>query len=122
MTDHGVRKGPFVTRVVEAQPILVEGRELVPLVRVTSRVQRRASLRSDRVRGQGFAFVDLRPVAVLDRGGNGQLIQRRHEVRNETTRVMSRLALAVFLIPCLAKLLIYLSRRLDHESRNPPSA
>ena len=47
------RRGPVVTEVVEGEPIHIEGRELVPVVRVTSRVQRQAFVGTDGLAGQG---------------------------------------------------------------------
>jgi len=122
MTDRGPRKGLVQSRLIEARPIRVEGRELVPLVRVTSRVQRKASLCGDRVSGQGYGFVDMRPVTILDKGENGQRVAGRHPFRNETARLMGWLALIAFFTPFLATLLAHLSRRLDHGSWNRRSA
>lgn len=121
MTDQGdkrhprAQKGPWLTELVEGDPLQVAGRELVPLVRLTSRVRRRASLYSDGVDGQGYGFVHMRPVAILDKGESEQINQEHHQIRDETARAIGWLALVALVIPWLAALLDYLSRRLDNR-------
>jgi hypothetical protein len=114
--DSGLRKGqrgPWLTEIVKGDPIQVAGREIVPLVRVTRRVQRRASLHSDRVGGQGYGLVTMRPIAVLDNGKDGE----RHQIRNETARAIGGLVLAALLIPLLTTLLIFVYRSVkDRQS------
>lgn len=105
------QRGPWVTKLVEGAPLQVAGRELVPLVRVTSWVRRRASLYSHGVGGQGYGFVHMRPIAILDKGENGEFGQEHHSIRNETARAIGWLALAAVVIPWLAMLLVYLARR-----------
>ena len=122
MTDQRAKKGPWLTELVEGDPIRVEGRELVPMVRVTSRMQRRASLCDERVSGRGHGFIYMRPVAILDEGANGQGPQEHHPIRNGTARLVGWMALAAFLIPWLATLLVYLSRKSDNRDRQRPSA
>jgi len=105
------RKGPWLTDVVEGDPLQVAGRELVPFVRVTSWVGRRASLRSGGVSGQGYGFVHVQPVAIVDSGKEDE----RHQIRDETARALGRLGLVALLVPLLTMLLIYVSRRLDGD-------
>ncbi len=107
------QKGPWLTEIVEGDPFQVAGREVVPLVRVTGRVQRRASLHTGGIGGQGYGLVHMRPVAILDNGEDGHSAQERHQIHNETARAIGGLVLAALLIPWLTKLLIYLWRRLD---------
>jgi hypothetical protein len=99
-----------MTALVEGDPIHVGERELVPLVRVTSRVRRRAFVGSDGVSGGGWGFVHMRPVAILDRSGGGE---RRLRIHSGTGRVIGWLLLAVIVVPLMAVLLISLSRRTD---------
>lgn len=119
MTDQGDRRhrgtqnGPWQTELVEGDPLPVAGRELVPLVRVTRFVQRRASLSGNGIAGEGYGLVHMRPVAILDRGENGQRVQERRQIRNETARVIGLLTLTALLVPPLAVLLIHLLRRQD---------
>jgi hypothetical protein len=113
----GAQRGPWQTELVEGDPLPVEGRELVPLVRVTTRVRRRASLHSDGVGGQGSGLVHMRPVAILDRGEDGR-VHERHQIRSRTARAIGGLALTALLVPCLAMVLVYLGRRLI-DRRSP---
>ncbi len=115
------QKGPRQTELVEGDPLPIEGRELVPLVRVTRRVQRRASIYSDGVNAQVLGLVHLRPIAILDREEDGR-VHERHQIRNGTARAIGRLALAALLISCLATMLIYLGRRLIDRHSPGPSA
>lgn len=108
------RRVPVHTELVEGAPLEVEGRSLVPLIRLTSRVRRQASLEGDDVRGRGYGFVHMRPVAIVDKDEDGE---HYHRIRNETARVTGWLGLAALLIPGLVTLLIYLLPRLS--TRHP---
>ena len=113
MSDKRVKQSPLMTEIVRGDPIQVGGRELVPLVRVTSRVRRRAFVGSDGVGGGGWGFVCMRPVAILDRSRAGE---HRLPVRGETVRSIVWLVLVFFVVPMVAVLLIYLSRRSDDNT------
>jgi hypothetical protein len=102
------RKGvPAGTEVVEGEPIQVGERELVPLVRVTTRVQRRAFVGTDRVSGEGWGFVRLRPVAILERSEPGE---RRLSIPDKTTQALSGFLLAAFIIPLLLAVAVRLAK------------
>jgi hypothetical protein len=97
-----------MTALVEGDSMQVGGRELVPLVRVTGRVRRRAFVGSDDVGGGGWGFVHMRPVAILDRSGAGE---HRLCVRSGTARFIAWLLLVFFVVPLVAVLLVSLWRR-----------
>lgn len=85
---------PLVAREVEGRPIRVDGRELVPLVRVEKHVRRQASVGATRVTARGSAIVHMRPVAVRIPSRIGA---RPVLIRDETARAIRRLLLmAVF--------------------------
>jgi hypothetical protein len=113
MRDKKKKHGPLMTEIVRGDPIQVGGRELVPLVRLTSRVRRRAFVGSDGVGGGGWGFVHMRPVAMLDRSRNGE---QRLRVRSETASSIVWLPLAFLVVPVVAGLLMYLSRRFDDKT------
>jgi hypothetical protein len=113
------QKRPLLTEIIEGEPIQVEGRELVPLVRVTSLVKRRASLSGDRVHGRAYGFVRMRPVALLEKKGDEE---QRHRIQNGTVRVLSWLALVALAVPWLAALLTYLWRRREERCSQHRSA
>ncbi|MGD2144831.1 MAG: hypothetical protein PVF54_10170 [Anaerolineae bacterium] len=102
-----------MTQVVEGDPIHVAGRELVPLVRETSRVRRRAFVGGEGVGVQGRGFVHLRPVAILDRSEAGE---RRLRSRGGTARTVRAAILVALVVPWVAAVLIYLLSRCDDST------
>jgi hypothetical protein len=99
-----------MTEIVEGDPIHVEGRELVPLVRIMSRVRRKAVLGNGGVEARGWGFVQFRPLALLDRDEDGE---RRLAFRDQTARSISWLLLIALVVPCVAIILMYLSGRVS---------
>lgn len=97
------KQGPLMTEVFEGKPIRIGGRELVPLVRVTSRVRRQALVGSSRVTGRGWGFVRMQPVALLERSEVGE---RRIPIQDETTQTLDRLFLVALIIPLLAAIVL----------------
>jgi uncharacterized spore protein YtfJ len=109
MSEQAVqRRHPVASEVVEGEPIRVEGRELVPLVRMTTRAQRRALVGTERVSGGGWSAVRLRPIAVLERTEEGE---RRIPIRNRTAQALSGFLLAAFIIPLLLAVAVRLARK-----------
>jgi hypothetical protein len=103
-------RGPLLTEVVEGNPLQIAGREVVPLVRLRGRMRRRASLRGDDVGGQGYGFIDIRPVALVDRRDGDEAYLR---IPNGTVRAIGWRLLVALIVPWLAILLVQLSRQLD---------
>jgi len=83
---------------IEGKPIQVGERGLVPLVQVTTRGQRRALVGADRVTGEGWGFVRLRPIAVLERSAGGE---RRLPIQDRTAQWLGGFLLAAFIVPLL---------------------
>jgi hypothetical protein len=102
------RRGPVVTAVVEGKPIRVGERELVPAVRVTTRGRRQAFVGPDRLAGQGWGFVRLQPVAILERSETGE---QRFPIRDRTAEVLGGLLLAAFIIPLLLGVAVRAARK-----------
>lgn len=96
-----------MTEVVEGAPIEVQGRELVPLVRVTSRGHRRAHVGNERLDGMGWGFVHMRPIALLERDDADE---RRIPIQNETDRALTGLLVAAIIIPVVAIVSMLLAR------------
>ncbi|MBN1976648.1 MAG: hypothetical protein JW918_04525 [Anaerolineae bacterium] len=84
--------------IVEGEPVRVAERELVPVVRVETEVQRRAFVGSSGVAGEGEGFVRLRPIAILVRSGMGE---RRIPVHDRTAQWLGGLLLAALVVPAL---------------------
>ena len=109
MNGQAIEKpGPLMTKIVEGEPIHAGGRELVPLVRVTTYARRRAFVGSDRLAGQGWGFVRLHPVAILERSEGRE---RRIPIKDKTTQMFSGLLLAAFIIPLLLAVAVRLMRK-----------
>jgi hypothetical protein len=113
MSDRRRAEWPLMTEIVEGDPIHVEGRELVPLIRMTSRVRRTAVLSNECVDARGGGFVQLRPVALLDRSDDGG---QRLAIRDQTAWCIRWLLLTAIVVPCIAITLMYLSRRLGDQA------
>jgi hypothetical protein len=99
---------PLKTHIVAGEPIQIGERELVPLVRVTTYARRQARVGAGDVTGQGWGFVQMRPVAILERSGRGE---RQIPIRDKTAQAMSGLLLAAVIIPLLLMLAARLVRR-----------
>ena len=109
MNEQAVEKrSPLVSKIVEGEPIRVGERELTPVVRVTTYARRRAIVGSNRLAGQGWGFVHLRPVAILERSETGE---RRIPIRDKTAQALSGLLLAAFIIPLLLAVAVRLMRK-----------
>jgi len=107
MEERAIKRcGPVTTEVIEGKPIRVGERELVPLVRVTSGVRRRAFVGDEGVDAQGWGFVHMRPVAIKERDGAGE---RRIPIQDKTAQALGGLLLAAFIIPLLLALAVRLT-------------
>lgn len=101
-------RGLLMSEVVEGEPICVEGRELVPVGRVTTYVRRQAFVGTDRLAGRGEGIVQLRPVAVLERSAAGE---RHIPIRDRTAQLLGGLLLAAFIMPLLLAVAVRLTRK-----------
>jgi len=108
MSDRGRAGWPLMTETVEGEPIHVQGRKLVPVIRMTSRVRRKAVLSNGGVEAHGWGFVQLCPIALLDRSEEGW---QRLAVRDQTGWWIRWLLLIALAVPCVAVILICLARR-----------
>ncbi len=102
------RQGPLMAEVVEGEPICVAGCELVPIVRLTTYARRRAFVGSGQLAGQGWGFVHLQPVAIVERSKAGE---RRIPIQDKTMQALSGLFLAAFIIPLLLAVAVRLARK-----------
>jgi uncharacterized spore protein YtfJ len=93
---------------IEGRPIHVEGRELVPVVRVETDVRRQAFVGANRLAGEGTGFVHMRPVAILERGEGGA---RRIPIHDRTAQLLGGLLLAALIIPALMLLAERIARK-----------
>jgi uncharacterized spore protein YtfJ len=102
------RQRPLMTEIVEGEPIHVGERELVPVVRVTTYARRRAFVGSGRLAGQGWGFVRMQPVAIMERSEAGE---RCIPIQDKTAQTLSGLLLAALIIPLLLAVAVRLARK-----------
>jgi len=107
------KRGPWMTEVVEGKPIRLGERELVPVVRVTSHVRRQAFVGSDGIGAQGWSFVHMHPVAILERDEVGE---RRIPIEDKTSQALGGLLLAALVIPLLLALAVRLMRQSSSQA------
>lgn len=100
------RRGPLMTETIEGEPIHAGERELVPVVSVTTGVRRRAFIGSDRLAGQGWGFVHLQPVAIVERSEAGE---RRIPIQDKTAQALGGFLLAAFIVPLLLAVAVRLA-------------
>ncbi len=89
----GLRVGPFRVKAVRGEPYIVDGRKLVPVVRIISFGKARGTVGTRWVGGWGRGFVWIRPLAVLEETPKGE---RRIPITDGTAAaVRSLLGMAV---------------------------
>ena len=101
-------RGPVISKIARGEPIRVGEHELIPVVRVTTYARRRALVGSDRLAGQGWGIVSLRPIAIIERGETGE---RHIRIPDRTAQLVGGLCLAAFIIPLLLALAVRLMRK-----------
>ena len=95
-------------KVVEGEPIHVEGREFVPVVRVETYVRRHALIGANRLTGQGEYAVSMRPVALVERDEEGE---HRFPIPDRTKQLLGGLLLAALVIPLLMAVAVRATRK-----------
>ena len=96
------------TEVLRGKPILVEGRELVPVVRRTVGVMRQATSGKHHLSGRGGGFVHLHPVGFVERADGDE---RFIPIPDKTRQALKGLLAAAIVIPALLSVAARLSRR-----------
>jgi hypothetical protein len=98
-----------MSEIVEGRPVRFGQRELVPVVRVESIVQRQALVSDKGLMGGGLGFVHLKPIAVLERcdGEEG----RRIRIPGGTAQLIGISLLIGLAIPLLILMVVRVARR-----------
>jgi uncharacterized spore protein YtfJ len=105
------RPALFRIKTVRGEPTSVEGRRLIPVVRIISFGKARATVGARRMSAWGGGFVWIRPLAVLEETPEGQ---RRIAVTDATAvavRALLGLAVAISLALTATRWLVQRSRR-----------
>jgi uncharacterized spore protein YtfJ len=97
-----------MAQIIEGKPIHVEGRTLIPVVRFRRVVRRLAVVGQERLAGYGWSGTDLKPVAIIVRGPEGE-----HRIpipdHAERTRVLS--LFVALLVPLITLLIAWAVRQ-----------
>ena len=101
------KRYPLIRETVEGNPIRVGGRQLIPIVQMTSYARRYALVGTNRLACRGGGFAHLRPVAVVERDEEGE---RQLPIQDRTKYILSGLLLAAFIIPLLMAVAVRLAR------------
>jgi hypothetical protein len=96
-----------MVQIVEGKPIRVEGRELIPIVRVETSMQRRVFVGSDGLAVHGLGSVTTQPIAILERSDGSE---RRIAIPDRTAQLLGGLLLAALVIPLLLSVAVRLTR------------
>ena len=92
-------RGPWQTKVIEGEPIQVDGRELVPVVKARSAVRRGVTFGTHNASAHGGGIVWLKPVAVIERRPDGS--ERRVAIPDLTGEAIRGMLIGVAVLPVL---------------------
>jgi hypothetical protein len=98
-----------MSEIVEGRPVRFGQRELVPVVRVESVVQRQALVSNRGLMGGGLGFVHLKPIAILDRRDGER--ERRIRIPDRTAQLIVGSLLVGLVIPLLMLIAVRMARR-----------
>ena len=110
------QSSPLQVRTVRGTPIKVYGRTLIPVARVLSAVQHRATISVDRVEGSGWGFARTQPIALLEER-NGK--EKTLPIPDRTRTVLGQMAMVALVIPMLCTAVIAVARWL-RDLDEPP--
>jgi hypothetical protein len=98
MADEGTRQKPYRVETVRGEPYHVGDRTLIPEARLVSYGRARATIGENNVSGWAAGFVQVTPLAILERVGGEE---RRIAITDGTARTI-RLLLATALAMTVA--------------------
>lgn len=88
----------FRTARVRGEPYHVAGRTLVPVARVVTYGQARATVGTYRLAGRGRGWAHIRPLAIVEKTTGGE---RRIPIRDATAQSVACMAIAAVVITLL---------------------
>jgi uncharacterized spore protein YtfJ len=104
--------GSVRVRTVRGDPYSVNGRKLIPIVRIASFGRARATVGSHRISGWGGGFVWVRPVALLEETPEGE---RRITITDGTASAVRRLLGTTLAITLFCATVRWLAGRLKRS-------
>jgi uncharacterized spore protein YtfJ len=111
MVGQGSRPRALRVKVVRGDPYYVDGRELIPVVRVVSFGKATATIGTRQVGGRGGGFVWVKPLAVLEVTPTGE---RRIAIQRGTAaaaRGMLAAAISIALVFTAIRWVVYWKRK-----------
>lgn len=108
MDGQGSRPRALHVKTVRGDPYYVDGRELIPVVRVVSFGKARGTVGTRQVGGRGAGFIWIKPLAVLEATPTGE---RRIAIQDGTAAAMRGMLAATISIALLFTAIRWLVRR-----------
>jgi len=108
MDGQGSRPRALRVKTVRGDPYYVDGRELIPVVRVVSFGKARATIGTRQVGGRGGGFVWIKPLAVLEVTPTGE---RRIAIQDGTAAAVRGMLAAMISMTLLFTAIRWLARR-----------
>lgn len=102
-----MRCRPWVTELIESEPITVGRREWVPVVRVRSIVRRQVTFGTASSRGSGSGLVWLQPAFVIERLPDGS--QGRIAIPDVTGTIVKEMLIGALVLPALCLVFVSLT-------------
>ena len=108
---------------IAGDPIVLHGREFIPVVKRTSRVWRRVTFGTHRSEVRGGGLVWLQPAALIERRPNGE--ERRIAIPDPTRAALGGMLVSVLALPLIflivTVLIAVLRWRFSKSDDSPPS-
>jgi hypothetical protein len=98
---------PWKTELLMGDPIQVGQRQLIPVARVRSVVQRRVTFGTKASSGRGGGLVWIKPVAVVERHPDGS--EEQIPISDETWIAIRMMLIGVLALPVLYALVVSLA-------------
>lgn len=105
---------PWKTELIEGDPIQVGERQLIPVVRMRSLIQRQVTFGTESSSGRGGGLVWLQPVAVIERWPDGS--EQRVSISDETGTVIKGMLIGALFLPIVYLLFTFMAFLWRHRS------
>lgn len=102
------RPGPLRIETVRGEPYEIDGRTLIPVVRIVAWGKAKATVGTKRVGGWGSGFVSIRPLAMVEERAAGE---RRIAITDATSEAVGRLLCAALAITLFLGTIRWLVKR-----------
>ena len=107
MEGQGSKSRALRVKTVRGDPYYIDGRELIPVVRVVSFGKARATIGTSQIGGRGGGFVWIKPLAVLEVTPAGE---RRIAIQDGTTAAVRGMLAAMISMTLLFTAIRWLAR------------